>query len=166
MRRLAAALIGMFLGLAAGAPAAAAGVFELPEADAVVSIELPDDWAVKAGEDSLAVTTGDGVEARFVVTSPDGAAALATALARGDAARGLTVDPSSEERDDRRIAAREAVDLSYRTGGRLPGRLRIVRMDLVPGKVLVMSFLGTESGLDAAEPSIEAIFDGLKVLDN
>ena len=162
------ALVGA-IGLGAGAvtaPGALAGIFELPGVDAVVTIDLPDDWKVMATPDSLQTVTPDDVEARFVVTSPDAASTLVAALTGGDQKRGVTVDRSSEDRDDRHIAAREAVDVSYRTGGRLPGRLRIVRMDLVPGKVLVMSFLGTESALDAADAAIEGIFNGLKVLDN
>eukprot|EP01037_Dinobryon_pediforme_P037054 gene37054-44328_t len=150
-------------------PAARAAVFEIPEDEPVVSVALPDGWVATANVPGLAVdgvAADGGLEVHVTVVDERKAGDFQAALLAGDRASGRVPDPASEQRDSLHIAARRATDLTYRMAGPGDLRFRLLRMELVPGKVLFITFAGTAAAFTAHAADIAAIFDEVKPLDN
>ena len=145
-----------------------ADVFEMPDDDSVVSVALPDGWRATASQRGAIVDAA----------SPDGAVTIHLECVEASKAStvqaglltgpvwGQPADPASETQDMLRIAARHASDYAYRVAGSGDGRIRLIRMETVPGQVLLAMIRGREAALRAQAPAIDRMLDGLKVLDN
>ncbi len=146
---------------------AKAAVFSIPDDDSVVAIAIPDEWKPLAAPRDHRVTalSPDGtLQVTFAIVDTAKASSFQSTLMAGDPVRGLVPAPSSERRDTVRIAARDATDLTYRTSG--SGRMRLIRMGVVPGKSLFITMIGPKEAFELNEDAIDSMLDEVKSLDN